>query len=318
MKKLLKKSFPVLYEYYLHIKRVRKIKKINQLKQLPKEKYPEKLSKIYEQNIGHKLDWNNLNDYTEKMQYVKLYDKTLLKVKLSDKYEVREWVEKKIGKNYLIPLLGVWKNFDDIDFSKLPDKFVIKTNHGSGTNFIVKDKYRLNYKQLKRTFADWLNTDYGYYTGFELHYSDIKPMIIVEKYIESAHGQLQDYKFLCFGGKVYYCWVDMDRYTNHSRTVFDLEWKIQEWNQASYGVYKEQIPKPKNFDKMIELVKILCQGFHHVRVDLYNVDGKIYFGEMTFTNGSGLDPIVPQKYDRILGDLWDITSIHKNIDSKDI
>lgn len=309
MRELLKKSFPILYDYYLHVKRKKQIEKINQLKRLPKDKYPEELSKIYEQFIGHKLDWNNLNDYTEKMQYVKLYDDSSLKVQLSDKYTVREWVEEKIGSEYLIPMLGVWEKFEDIDFSKLPDRFVMKTNHGSGTNIITKDKNKLNYKQLKRTFTDWLNTDYGFHTGFELHYSHIKPMIIAEKYIESDHGQLQDYKFLCFGGKVYYCWVDMDRYVNHTRTVFDLDWNMQEWNQASYGVYKEQIPKPKNFDKMVELAEILCQGFHHVRVDLYNVDGKIYFGEMTFTNGSGLDPIVPQKYDRMLGDLWDISDI---------
>lgn len=306
MLNILKKKLPYMYNYYLHLKRRRKIRYIEKIKKEPLEKQQKILENLYKKKIGHELDWKNLTTYTEKMQWEKMFNKNYMKSKLSDKYEVREWVSSKIGKQYLIPLLGCWENFDDIDFSKLPNQFVLKTNHGSGTNFIVKDKSNMNIKMIRKLFTDWLETDYGYNTGFELHYSDIKPKIIAEKYMESKIGQLQDYKFLCFHGKPYYCWVDMDRYANHTRNVYDLDWNLQPWNQSSYGVYHEPIERPKNFEKMIELANILCEGFSHVRVDFYNIDGTIYFGEMTFTNGSGLDSIIPSEYDKMLGDLWNI------------
>lgn len=306
----LKEKLPWTYNYYLHVKRRRKIKYIEKIKQKPFEDYQKILSDLYKKKIGHELDWNNLTTYTEKMQWEKIFNKNPMKSKLSDKYEVREWVSSKIGKQYLIPLLGCWDNFEDIDFSELPNQFVLKTNHGSGTNFIVKDKSKINIKMARKLFKDWMETDYGYNTGFELHYSDIKPKIIAEKYMESEMGELQDYKFLCFNGKAHYCWVDMGRYTNHTRNVYDLDWNLQPWNQASYGVYPKPIQRPKNFEKMIELTNILCKEFSHVRVDFYNIDGKIYFGEMTFTNGSGFDPIIPNEYDKILGDLWNISSFY--------
>lgn len=308
----LKRCLPGLYDYYLHLKRKQKLKKISAIKKVPDDKYPEILGKLYEERIGHKLDWNNVQTYTEKMQWAKLYDKNPMKSQLADKYEVRKWVEEKIGADYLIPLLGVWERFDDIDFSGLPDRFVLKTNHGSGTNYIVRNKSQIKYKQVKRMFEDWLDTDYAFNTGFEMHYTDIKPLIIAEQYIEADHGQLQDYKFLCFDGAPYYCWVDMDRYTNHTRNVYNLNWELQPWNQEHYGTYKEPIPCPEGFDKMIELAKVLCKGFSHVRVDFYNVNGKIYFGEMTFTNGSGLDRIIPESYDRMLGDLWSLDANSSN------
>ena len=122
--------------------------------------------------------------------------------------------------------------------------------------------------------------------------------------METERGELQDYKFLCFDGEPQFCWVDLGRFSDHTRTVFDMQWNLQPWTQANYGISKEPIPKPKNFEKMVELARVLAQGFSHVRVDLYNVDGTIYFGEMTFTNGSGLDPIVPDEYDLVLGQYW--------------
>lgn len=310
MLKNLKIYFPVVFDFYKHILRKKKIKEIKALKRMPESEYPLILAEQYERLVGHKLDWNNLVTYTEKMQWEKLYDKNPLKVQLADKYLVRNWVGDKIGNEYLIPILGVWDNFNQIDFSSLPDKFVLKTNHGSGTNMVVKDKNELNKRRAARTFDDWLNTDYAYCSGFEMHYSEIKPMIIAEQYIEDKLGELQDYKFLCFDGKPYYCWVDKGRYSNHTRNVYDLNWNLQPWNQASYGIYKNPIERPINFGKMVELATILAQGFSHVRVDFYNIEGTIYFGEMTFTNGSGLDAILPVEYDKMLGDLWNLP-MHK-------
>lgn len=263
---------------------------------------------LYKRAIGRDLDWSNLNAYTEKMQWAKFNDSTPIKTTLSDKYLVREWVADKIGEQYLIPLLGAWDSFSDIQFDKLPNQFVLKTNHGSGSVIVVKDKNALNIAQAKQCFNDWMHIDYAYVTGFEFQYSNIKRKIIAENYLETDLGELQDYKFLCFDGVPHFCWVDLGRFGKHTRNVYDLNWNLQPWNQYTYGNSDRPIPKPKNFDKMVELATTLCQGFSHVRVDLYNVDGAIYFGEMTFTNGCGFDRIVPDEYDYVLGQLWNIKS----------
>lgn len=315
MKRLLKKIFPGLYDYYNHLQRVKAIRRISEQKKLSVLECAKQDAKLYEEKIGHKLHWDNLRTYTEKMQWEKIFDNNPQKAYLADKYAVREWVSRIIGDEYLIPLLGVWDSFDDIDFANLPARFVLKTNHGSGTNVIVKDKNSINMRQIRRLINDWLRIDYGYYTGFEMHYSRIQPKIIAEKYLETEIGELQDYKFICFNDEVYYCWVDLGRYSKHTRNVYDLNWNLQPWNQASYGIADHEIPKPKNFDKMIDIARKLCKGFSHVRVDLYNVDGTIYFGEMTFTNGSGLDAIIPSEYDLMLGQLWKIeTPVPKELE----
>ena len=300
----LKKRFPGLYDFYQHTQRMKILKKIKKMENVPEDKYAELIENEYLKVLGHSLNWDNLQTYTEKMQWEKIYDKNPMKTVLADKYRVREWIENKIGNDYLIPLIGVWDSFDDIDFNSLPDQFVLKTNHGTGTNLIVKDKEKLNIKRTKRMFDDWMKIDYAFMNSLQLHYRKIPRKIIAEKYLETDLGELQDYKFLCFDGKPYFCWVDLGRFSKHTRTVFNMKWELQPWTQATYGIASHEIPKPKNFDKMVEIATILSKGFSHVRVDLYNVDGKIYFGEMTFTNGSGLDPIVPEKYDKVLGDYW--------------
>ncbi len=301
---VLKKKFPGLYDYYQHIKRVKVLANAMRLEKLPEEKYTDLIEKEYFKIFGRTLDWNNLRTYTEKMQWEKIYNKNPLKTDLTDKYIVRKWVESKIGKEYLIPLIGVWNSFDDIDFELLPKQFVLKTNHGTGTNLIVKDKDKINMQRAKRMFDDWMKTDYAFTNSLQLHYRNIKRKIIAEKYLETNLGELQDYKFLCFDGIPCFCWVDLGRYSKHTRTVFNMNWELQPWTQASYGIASHDIPKPKNFEMMIDIANTLSKGFSHVRVDLYNVDGKIYFGEMTFTNGSGLDPIIPNEYDKVLGDYW--------------
>lgn len=300
----LKKRFPGLYDFYQHTQRMKILKKIKKMENVPEDKYAELIENEYLKVLGHSLNWDNLQTYTEKMQWEKIYDKNPMKTVLADKYRVREWIENKIGNDYLIPLIGVWDSFDDIDFNSLPDQFVLKTNHGTGTNLIVKDKEKLNIKRTKRMFDDWMKIDYAFTNSLQLHYRKIPRKIIAEKYLETDLGELQDYKFLCFDGKPYFCWVDLGRFSKHTRTVFNMKWELRPWTQATYGIASHEIPKPKNFDKMVEIATILSKGFSHVRVDLYNVDGKIYFGEMTFTNGSGLDPIVPEKYDKVLGDYW--------------
>lgn len=304
MKQFVKKNIPFIYEIGLHLRRRKQIKEINRIKRLSEREQLQLISQTYFKYIGHKLDWNCLRTYTEKMQYEKFYNVTQEKAILSDKYLVREWVASRIGEEYLIPLLGVWDNYNSIDFSVLPESFVLKTNHGSGSVLVVKDKHKLNNFYARLRINDWMETDYGYKNGLEKHYSLITPKIIAEKYLETSEGDLQDYKFLCFDGKPYFCWVDKGRFTHHTRNVYDMDWNLQPWNQGHKGLYPDPIPMPQNFGQMKEIAKTLCQGFKHVRVDLYNVEGKIYFGEMTFTNGGGYDPIVPSEYDLMLGNLW--------------
>lgn len=277
------------------------------LKNMQADKHISFLEKEYKKRTGEELDIENPKKYTEKIQYAKTYLNTPLKTRLSDKYLVRDWVTEKIGYEYLIPLLGVWDSFSEINFEELPNRFVLKTNSGSGTNLIVKDKSQLDYKEAKKKFDKWMNTNFAYYGDIQLHYKDIEPKIIAEKYIEDSSDNLPEYKFLCFNGKVYYCWFIVTESGEEYRNVYGLDWNIQPWSINNiYDKYPEPLPEPQNFDKMIEISKILSEGFSHVRVDLYDVDGEIYFGEMTFTSGGGYSLIYPEKYNYMLGDLWDL------------
>lgn len=300
----LRNQLPYVYLMYLKMLTIYRIIKINRLKNYDDQKKKEYIKKIYKKRTGNELNWEHLESYTEKMQWAKLYDSTIDKAICADKYLVRDWIKDKIGDEYLINLLGVWDNPDDIDFSALPNSFVLKTNNGSSTNIIVKNKNDINISVIKARLRCWLQTDMSYIKGFELHYPLIKPKIIAEEYIDYPGNDLPDYKFICFHDEVYYCWVDIDRYHNHKRNIYDLDWNLQPWNQHDYGNSNFEIDKPKNFEDMVSIARILCKGFSHVRVDLYNIDGKIYFGEMTFTNGSGYELIKPEEYNVLLGNMW--------------
>lgn len=314
IKRILKKH-KLLYEVTLTIRDYLNLQlnhiNSHKIRKATPEKLKEMDAQLFQKRKGETLDWNHLESYTEKMQWEKLFDKDPRKSLLSDKYKVRDWVTEKIGDEYLIPLLGVYDSLKEIDFKELPNQFVIKTNHGSGDAVIVRDKKNLKVYQklnLWRKINISLQKDYGS-NYLELHYSDIEPKILIESFMQSGDGDLQDYKFLCFNGIPYYCWVDVDRFSNHKRNVYDLNWNLQNWNQYTYGNADNEIPKPQNFSKMIEIARKLSEGFGHVRVDLYNINGKIYFSEMTFTNGSGFEPIVPKSMDYELGKLWNINSM---------
>lgn len=261
---------------------------------------------VYRKKLGREMNWDNPTSYTEKIQYEKLNGRMDEKVQLADKYRVREWVKERIGEEYLIRLLGVWKKSDEIDFDNLPNKFVLKTNCSSGDVVIVKDKSMLSQKDIRnirKKLEFYLHCKYGVDTG-EFQYALMEPVIVAEEFVEHHGDDLPDYKFLCFDGVPVYCWVDTNRYSNHKRNVYNLKWELQPWNQERYGTTYYPLKAPDNFDKMIEIAAKLSAGFSHVRVDLYNVNGKIYFGEMTFTNGSGFEPIIPQEADEMLGNLW--------------
>ena len=243
MKKLMRKiqKIPVLYIISLKLLGIYNFFKIKRLKKYSNEERQRHISKMYYSRTGLRLDWNNLSTYTEKMQWAKLYDCSELKGICADKYTVRQWVADKIGEEYLIPLIGKWSGGDEIDFDKLPSKFVLKTSNGSGTNIIVKDKSNLNILVARARLNRWLHTEYAYLKGFEMHYALVPPCIIAEQLIECPYEDLPDYKFLCFMGKVYYCWVDIGRYHNHKRNVYDLEWNLMPWN--AYAAQKVQLDR---------------------------------------------------------------------------
>lgn len=271
-------------------------------KYLPEEKYPEALKDWFFETTGEVLNLENPQTFNEKIQWMKLYDSTPEKTRLADKYLVRDWVKEKIGEEYLIPLLGVWDNFDDIDFDTLPEQFVLKCNHGCAYNIIVKDKTQFNKEDARKKMNSWMNEDYSFKGGFELHYTNIPRKIIAEKYIENNNEDLFDYKFWCFDGKVEYIQFLSERNTNGLKMAFyDREWNKQDF-VYSYPLDTKNIDKPENLELMIELAEKLAQDFNHVRIDFYLLNnGEIKFGEMTFTSCSGISRWEPKKTDLMLG-----------------
>lgn len=277
-------------------------------KYCPDERLPEVICDWYrERRQGRELNLSNPRTYNEKVQWSKVFDSTPIKTRLADKYLVRDWVEERIGSEYLIPLLGAWDSFDEIDFDSLPDRFVLKCNHGCAYNLIVKDKSKLDMEDARRKITMWMGENFAFKAGLELHYAAIPHKIIAEEFIEnvgSGDGDLYDYKFWCFDGKVKYIQFLSERNTNGLKMAFyDLDWKKQEF-VYSFPLDTKDMPRPENLDEMIAVAEKLAAGFNHVRVDLYRMDdGKLYFGEMTFTSASGNCSWQPAEWDLKMGEL---------------
>ena len=299
---------PFVPDYLLQYRRDRLCAKvINEHKGMSRPEIEAWLAQCYREKIGVELDLENPARYTEKIQWCKLYAMDERKSTLSDKYAVREWVASLIGNEYLIPLLGVWDSPDKIDFNSLPKSFTLKTNHGYDTNIIVSDKSKLNISRAKRQLRRWLDLDFGW-VGFERQYMRIPPRIIAEEYISNKDGsEIADYKVLCFSGEPAYVWVDLNRHSNHTRVVFDVDWIRQPWVQYHYPYQSENPERPKQLEEMLEKSRVLSDGFAHARVDFYIVNDALKFGEMTFTNGCGFEEIHPDEWDLRLGSLWDLS-----------
>ncbi len=282
-----------------------------------REKYKHQLLRWYRNKTGKFLDFDNPETFNEKIQWLKLYDSTPIKTRLADKYLVREWVADKIGEQYLIPLLGVYDNFDQIDFGSLPDRFVIKCNHGCAYNVIVKNKNYFDIDDAKQKINVWLQEKFAFENGCEMHYKNINP-IIIESFLENKDEDLYDYKFWCFDGKVKYIQFLSERNTNGLKMAFyDTNWNKQKF-VYSYPLDSKTIERPDNLDEMIFLAEKLSKGFSHVRVDLYRLDdGTIYFGEMTFTSASGICRWNDKKIDRQFGDWIKLPDKAYNIDTKE-
>ena len=260
------------------------------------------LSLVYRGAYGRKLNLDNPTRYSEKLQWIKLYDRCPLYSKLVDKYEVKSYVSERIGEEYIIPTLGVWNAFDDINFENLPEQFVLKCTHDSGGLVICTNKKQLNLDNARTKINKSLKTNY-YKLFREWPYKNVIPRIVAEKFmVDNATGELRDYKFYCFDGVVRALGIYSDRGTGKTTKADycdrDFNWLDLKWG---YEHATERPEKPLLYDKMIEIAESLSQGFPEVRVDLYQCNNRVYFGELTFFDGGGFDGFEPDSWDEIFG-----------------
>lgn len=254
--------------------------------------------------MKEKLNLKNPKTFNEKLQWLKLNDRKFEYTKMVDKFEAKEYVRKIIGDEYIIPTIGIYDNFNQINFSKLPKQFVMKCTHDSGSVIICKDKKKLNIEETKDKMQSALKKNY-YYLSREWPYKNVKPRILVEKYIEDIKSnELKDYKIMCFNGSAKYIFTCTERFSKEGLkvTFFDLNWQRMPFTRH-YPASIKQIERPKNLKKMIEFAEKLSQNIPFLRVDFYEVNGTLYFGELTFYPGAGFEEFTPKEYDRILGDM---------------
>lgn len=267
---------------------------------VPADKF---LKRLYRIRMGRELNLEEPVLYTEKLQWLKLYDHRPEYTTMVDKYAVKEYVAEKIGPEYVIPLLGVWDRAEDIDFDALPDRFVLKTTHDSGSYVVCKDKSKLDIPAARKRMAHFLKRKY-YDCNREWPYKNVKPRIIAEAYVEdTATQELRDYKFFTFGGEPKVLYIAQGRGKGEPTVAdfFDME-----FNHLPFTIDHDMAPelpeKPVCFEEMKRLAAILSQGTPQLRVDFYEVDGKVYFGEMTFFHCTGMEAFHPEQWNRTFGD----------------
>jgi hypothetical protein len=253
--------------------------------------------------IGKRLDLKNPKTFNEKLQWLKLNDRKPDYTMLVDKYAVRKHIENTIGSEYLMPLLGVWESFDDIDFKKLPNQFVLKCTHDSGSVYICKDKKNIDLNMLKMKYNNFMKRNLFWHAR-EWSYKNVKPRIMCEKYLVDDSGlELKDYKFMCFNGEVKCSFVCLNRNSENGLNVdiYDMNWKLMPFERRDHPNSGNIILKPKNFDKMVKFAEILSKDMPFVRVDFYETNKQLYFGELTFFPGAGFEEFTPESFDALLG-----------------
>lgn len=257
----------------------------------------------YWMKLHRKLNLKLPMRYTEKIQWYKLYYRNELMPICVDKYRVREYIQKKGLSDILVKLYGVYDKAEDISFDALPEKFVLKTSNGSGTNIICRNKGELSQSEIIKKVNNFLKQSSAS-AGREWAYAKGTPKIIIEELLEdpsSVDGSIPDYKHLCFNGSPEYIVLDIDRFTEHKRNIYDVDWHDLHVASDCPCIENRKFDKPLNYDKMIEIAKILSEDFPAVRVDLYNISGRIYFGELTFFPWSGYVQYTPDSFDFEMG-----------------
>jgi len=282
---------------------------INKFKFLPSPVY---VKNYYQYYTGKKLDLNNPKEFNQKIQWLKVYYKNPILTQLVDKYAVRPYVEEKIGKQYLNELLAVYYKASEVDFASLPSSFVLKGAHGYNFNLIVRDKRELNIRKAKFLLHKWMSKNQYYRGGKEWAYKNVKPKLIAEKFLnEIGKNAINDYKFYCFNGMPKFVQVDIERGSGDLKCFYDLNWIKLPFNKGKGKLVEGIVQKPKNFDNMVSLATKLAIDFPFVRVDFYNIEGRIIFGELTFYPGDGRIDFLPDEFNSIIGEYLTLPKIPK-------
>lgn len=268
--------------------------------------------RYYKKRTGGKIpDLENPQTFSEKQQWYKINSNNPLMAQCADKHDVRAYIiscgyERLLNESY-----GVFDSVDQIPFDTLPKQFVLKAAHASGWNLIVRDESAVDWTQEKKTMRLWLKQDI-YWSGREWVYKNLKKRIVAEKYLEDESGGLVDYKFYCFNGEPLFLQLEVGRYTDqNTRNFYDMDWNLMPFGKELPHNPNIHVERPEAFDEMREIAKKLSAPFSYVRVDLYQVQGKVFFGELTFFPAGGAPDFVPQEYDKIVGDMWDIKGNQK-------
>ncbi len=255
--------------------------------------------------MGQKLNLDNPKTFNEKLQWLKLYNRKPEYTTMVDKYAVKEYVANIIGKEHIIPTLGIWNSVDEIDWDTLPNQFVLKTTHGGGGGGVVicKDKATFDKRKARKTLQKSLDNDI-YWNYREWPYKDVPKRIIAEKFmIDESGTELKDYKFFCFNGNVKCFKIDFDRFTGHKANYYSKKAELLPFGEeCCMPDFNRHFEIPKNFEKMLSLAENLSQNIPFIRIDFYNCDGKIFFGEMTFFPAAGMGKFVPEEWDYNLGE----------------
>ncbi len=283
-----------LWTEYIRLKGLKSIKKYTDIEDI-NNRYYKKAGRF--PNLEHPVL------FSEKIQWLKLHYRHPEMPVVVDKFAVRGWLKKKGYASLLNEMYQAYSDVDEIDLDILPNKFVMKATHGSGWNLIVTDKRKIDWFIWKKIMKSWLKHNI-FWAGREWVYKDVKPQIICEKFMTDKSGGLQDYKFHCFNGQPKFIQVNKGRgKKDHVQNFYDLKWQLQKFGKDLNPKLDEKIPPPYQLEKMIEIATDLSQEFPYVRVDFYEVDQKIIFGELTFFPNSGMPDFKPAEYDKVWGDL---------------
>lgn len=287
--KAIVQKIPPLYSFYL-------LQRKKMICNSPREKY---IKNRWAKVFGEELNLDNPKTYNEKLQWAKVFANNKLAKQCADKIEVLEYVKQKAGEKYINELIATYPNTKNIDFSKLPNRFVLKATHDSGSVLIVKDKTKIDFEKLKEIERN-LNINFGHLSK-EWVYDDIKPQIIIEKFLESEDAKsLKDYKIFCFNGETKIIQVDLDRFEGHKRNFYDTSWNRLDL-EIEYPNVDYDVKKPELLEEMLEVTRKLAEPFNHVRVDWYIHQNRLIFGEMTFFHGSGFEKFNSQEWEEKMG-----------------
>ena len=285
----------------------RKLYRMYRFRLVPEERF---IKEHFKRVFGHAPNLRNPKTLNEKIQWLKLHDRTPLHTQCADKYAVRRYVTEKIGGEYLVPLHYSTENPADIIPQHLPDTpFIVKTTHGSSGGAMVKDKSGIDWKRLRKSLGKLLRQNY-YYQSKEWPYKNIKPRIVVEELLSDENGNIPfDYKIHCFNSQPGIIQVDLDRFIDHKRNLYDTQWKLLPFTWCDWGDGKplwpngRNVPAPSQLKQMLHIAQALSSEFLYARVDLYEVKGRVFFGEITLHHGSGTEIFSPSEWDRTLGDM---------------